>query len=193
MKYNDEIVGSQYELREIIILNWIEHFTSDEEERKAMRMNLQCYLQQEIWKELEGMELADVREIKNKSEKKMKYKIYVTNGGVIGITNEHTSLTNWLFDSLAEAKTFCLDRWVNNKISCNNIRGEYAWKGKKYPSYEDYVMSIRVDEIADSMDFDAKIDDIRERIQEIKVVAESLRLEVTEWVGLANHFKKELK
>jgi hypothetical protein len=193
MKYNDEIVGSQYELREIIILNWIEHFTSDEEERKAMRMNLQCYLQQEIWKELEGMELADVREIKNKSEKKMKYKIYVTNGGVMGITNEHTSLTNWLFDSLAEAKTFCLDRWVNNKISCNNIRGEYAWKGKKYPSYEDYVMSIRVDEIADSMDFDAKIDDIRERIQEIKVVAESLRLEVTEWVGLANHFKKELK
>jgi hypothetical protein len=193
MKYNDEIVGSQYELREIIILNWIEHFTSDEEERKAMRMNLQCYLQQEIWKELEGMELADVREIKNKSEKKMKYKIYVTNGGVMGITNEHTSLTNWLFDSLAEAKTFCLDRWVNNKISCNNIRGEYVWKEKKYPSYEDYVMSIRVDEIADSMDFDAKIDDIRERIQEIKVVAESLRLEVTEWVGLANHFKKELK
>jgi hypothetical protein len=193
MKYNDEIVGSQYELREIIILNWIEHFTSDEEERKAMRMNLQCYLQQEIWKELEGMELADVREIKNKSEKKMKYKIYVTNGGAIGITNEHTSLTNWLFDSLAEAKTFCLDRWVNNKISCNNIRGEYVWKEKKYPSYEDYVMSIRVDEIADSMDFDAKIDDIRERIQEIKVVAESLRLEVTEWVGLANHFKKELK
>ena len=123
----------------------------------------------------------------------MKYKIYVTNGGAMGITNEHTSLTNWLFDSLAEAKTFCLDRWVNNKISCNNIRGEYAWKGKKYPSYEDYVMSIRVDEIADSMDFDAKIDDIRERIQEIKVVAESLRLEVTEWVGLANHFKKELK
>ena len=62
MKYNNEIVGNQYELREIIILNWIEHFTSDEEERKDMRMNLQCYLQQEIWEELEGMQLVDTRE-----------------------------------------------------------------------------------------------------------------------------------
>ena len=62
MKYNNEIVGNQYELREIIILNWIEHFTSDEEERKDMRMNLQCYLQQEMWEELEGMQLVDTRE-----------------------------------------------------------------------------------------------------------------------------------
>ena len=62
MKHNDEIVGKQYEIREIVILNWIEHFTSDEEERKDMRMNLQCYLQQEVWEELDGMKLVDVVE-----------------------------------------------------------------------------------------------------------------------------------
>ena len=59
MKYNDEIVGNQYEIREIIILNWIEYFTSDEKEREDMRINLQHYLQQEIWKELEGINLKE--------------------------------------------------------------------------------------------------------------------------------------
>ena len=34
MKYNHEIVWRQYEIREIIILNWIEYFTSDEKERE---------------------------------------------------------------------------------------------------------------------------------------------------------------
>ena len=64
MKYNDEIVGNQYEIREIIILNWIEYFTSDEKERKDMRINLQQYLQQEIWVELEGMKLKEIGEVK---------------------------------------------------------------------------------------------------------------------------------
>ena len=59
MKYNNEIVGNQYEIREIIILNWIEYFTSDEKEREDMRINLQHYLQQEIWKELEGINLKE--------------------------------------------------------------------------------------------------------------------------------------
>ena len=62
MKYNNEIVGNQYELREVVILNWIEWFTPYEEERREMRMNLQLYLQQEIWEELEGMKLVDTRE-----------------------------------------------------------------------------------------------------------------------------------
>ena len=64
MKYNDEIVGNQYEIREIIILNWIEYFTSDEKERKDMSINLQHYLQQEIWVELEGMKLKEIGEVK---------------------------------------------------------------------------------------------------------------------------------
>ena len=62
MKYNHEIVGRQYEIREIIILNWIEYFTSDEKEREDMRINLQHYLQQEIWVELEGMILKEKEE-----------------------------------------------------------------------------------------------------------------------------------
>ncbi len=61
MKYNHEIVGRQYEIREIIIINWIEYFTSDEKEREDMYVNLQHYLQQEIWKELEGYKLKDMR------------------------------------------------------------------------------------------------------------------------------------
>tara|TARA_R110002012_G_C11543444_1_gene601678 strand:+ start:593 stop:793 length:201 start_codon:yes stop_codon:yes gene_type:complete len=65
MKYNDEIVGNQYEIREIIILNWIEYFTSDEKEREDMRINLQHYLQQEIWEELEGMNLMWKKRRKN--------------------------------------------------------------------------------------------------------------------------------
>ena len=62
MKYNHEIVGRQYEIREIIILNWIEYFTSDDKEREDMRINLQHYLQQEIWVELEGMILKEKEE-----------------------------------------------------------------------------------------------------------------------------------
>ena len=50
---------NQYQIREIIILNWIEYFTSDEKEREDMRINLQHYLQQEIWKELEGINLKE--------------------------------------------------------------------------------------------------------------------------------------
>ena len=46
----------EYTHREDIILNWIEYFTSDDKERADMRINLQHYLQQEIWKELEGYE-----------------------------------------------------------------------------------------------------------------------------------------
>ena len=61
MKYNHEIVGRQYEIREIIIINWIEHFTSDEKEREDMYINLQYYLKEEIWKELEGYKLKDMR------------------------------------------------------------------------------------------------------------------------------------
>ena len=53
MRYNNEIVGNDYEIREIIILNWIEYFTSDEKEREDMKINLQYYLHQEIWRELE--------------------------------------------------------------------------------------------------------------------------------------------
>ena len=123
----------------------------------------------------------------------MKYKIYVTNSGSIGITNEHTSLTNWLFDSLAEAKTFCLARWVNNKISANNMNGEYVWYRRKYPSYEDYVMSIRVEHIADSMDFLGKVNDVDERIEELKIVMNDLLTEKFEWEELSNHFYKEEK
>ena len=62
LKSNKKIVGNQYEIREIVILNWIEHYTADEQEREYMRMNLQVYLQQEIWVDLEGMKLKDIRE-----------------------------------------------------------------------------------------------------------------------------------
>ena len=55
---------TNYEIRELVILNWIEYFTSDEKEREDMRINLQHYLQQEIWRDLEGMKLRDEREKK---------------------------------------------------------------------------------------------------------------------------------
>lgn len=58
MKYNHEIVGSQYELRELVIINFIEWYAHDEEDREPLRQAMQCYLQQEIWKELEGMTLV---------------------------------------------------------------------------------------------------------------------------------------
>tara|TARA_R100000808_G_scaffold686_1_gene3393 strand:+ start:341 stop:700 length:360 start_codon:yes stop_codon:yes gene_type:complete len=59
MKYNNEIVGNQYEIREIVILNWINYFTTNKEKREDMKTNLQLYLQQE---EHEVMKLADVTE-----------------------------------------------------------------------------------------------------------------------------------
>ena len=46
-----EMSNCEYTHREDIILNWIEYFTSDDKEREDMRINLQHYLQQEIWKE----------------------------------------------------------------------------------------------------------------------------------------------
>jgi len=57
MKYNNEIVGEQYEIRELVILNFIEWYASEEEDREPLRQAMQLYLQQEIWIELEGMKL----------------------------------------------------------------------------------------------------------------------------------------
>lgn len=62
MKYNHEIVGEQYEIREIVILNFIEWYASEEEDREPLRQAMQLYLQQEIWKELEGMKLKEMEE-----------------------------------------------------------------------------------------------------------------------------------
>ena len=57
MKYNHEIVGEQYEIRELVILNFIEWYASEEKDREPLRQAMQLYLQQEIWIELEGMKL----------------------------------------------------------------------------------------------------------------------------------------
>ena len=62
MKYNHEIVGEQYEIRELVILNFIEWYASEEEDREPLRQAMQLYLQQEIWKELEGMKLKEMEE-----------------------------------------------------------------------------------------------------------------------------------
>ena len=62
MKYNHEIVGEQYEIREIVILNFIEWYASEEKDREQLRLAMQLYLQQEIWKELEGMKLKEMEE-----------------------------------------------------------------------------------------------------------------------------------
>ena len=62
MKYNHEIVGEQYEIRELVILNFIEWYESEEEDRETLRHAMQLYLQQEIWKELEGMKLKEMEE-----------------------------------------------------------------------------------------------------------------------------------
>ena len=59
MEYNDEIVGNQYEIREIVILNFIEWYALEEEDREPLRQAMQLYLQQEIWVELEGMKLEE--------------------------------------------------------------------------------------------------------------------------------------
>jgi len=63
MKYNNEIVGNQYEIRELIIINFIEWYASEEEDREPLRQAMQLYLQQEIWVELESMLLKQVGEI----------------------------------------------------------------------------------------------------------------------------------
>ena len=62
MKYNDEIVGKQYEIRELVIINFIEWYASEEEDREPLRQAMQLYLQQELWIDFEGMKLKDTRE-----------------------------------------------------------------------------------------------------------------------------------
>ena len=59
MKYNHEIVGKQYEIREIILINFIEWYASEEKDREPLRQSMQLYLQQEIWVDLEGMKLKE--------------------------------------------------------------------------------------------------------------------------------------
>ena len=61
MKYNDEIVGEQYEIRELVIINFIEWYASEEEDREPLRQAMQLYLQQELWVDFEGMKLKDTR------------------------------------------------------------------------------------------------------------------------------------
>jgi len=63
MKYDDEIVGNQYVIRELIIINFIEWYASEEKDREPLRQAMQLYLQQEIWIELESMLLKRVGEI----------------------------------------------------------------------------------------------------------------------------------
>ena len=63
MKHNNEIVGRQYEIRELIIINFIEWYASEEKDREPLRQAMQLYLQQEIWIELESMLLKRVGEI----------------------------------------------------------------------------------------------------------------------------------
>jgi len=65
----NEIVGNQYEIRELIIINFIEWFASEEEDREPLRQAMQLYLQQEIWVELESMLLEQVGEITKKTKK----------------------------------------------------------------------------------------------------------------------------
>ena len=71
----NEIVGNQYEIRELIIINFIEWFASEEEDREPLRQAMQLYLQQEIWVELESMLLEQVGEItKNKERERLNEK-----------------------------------------------------------------------------------------------------------------------
>ena len=67
-KYNNEIVGNQYEIRELIIINFIEWFASEEKDREPLRQAMQLYLQQEIWIELESMKLKQIGEITERTE-----------------------------------------------------------------------------------------------------------------------------
>tara|TARA_R100000234_G_C4995623_1_gene177755 strand:+ start:1015 stop:1392 length:378 start_codon:yes stop_codon:yes gene_type:complete len=123
----------------------------------------------------------------------MRYKIYITNGGNMGLTIKDTSLTNIMFDSLAEAKTYCLDRWVNNKISMNNITGEYRYKNKKYPSYEDYVMSMTLVELAENVDFNGELRDIELTKVSLKEKLRILDIKADQWKMLAWDFDKEVE
>jgi|TARA_R110002072_G_scaffold41286_1_gene116166 hypothetical protein len=59
MKDNHEIVGNQYEIRETILINFIEWYASEEKDREPLRQSMQLYLQQEIWVDLEGMKLKE--------------------------------------------------------------------------------------------------------------------------------------
>ena len=126
MKYNDEIVGKQYEIREIAILNWIEHFTSDEEERKDMRMNLQCYLQQEVWEELEGMKLVDVRE----TDYQKRLNIIFSNVKKISLMLMDRS-TPYINTSKENDNGESLDTLLTNILVCTDInekRVEKEWR-----------------------------------------------------------------
>ncbi len=67
MKYNQEIVGNQYEIREIIIHNFIEWYAHEDKDRELLRQSLQLYLQQEAWKEIEESNLIWV--LPNPNEK----------------------------------------------------------------------------------------------------------------------------
>ena len=58
MKNNNE----QYEIRELVIINFIEWYASEEEDREPLRQAMQLYLQQELWADFEGMKLKDTRE-----------------------------------------------------------------------------------------------------------------------------------
>ena len=53
---------NQYEIRELVIINFIEWYASEEEDREPLRQSMQLYLQQELWVDFEGMELKDMRE-----------------------------------------------------------------------------------------------------------------------------------
>ena len=66
----NEIVENQYEIRELIIINFIEWYASEEEDREPLRQAMQLYLQQEIWVELESMLLEQVGEITKKQRKR---------------------------------------------------------------------------------------------------------------------------
>ena len=127
MKYNDEIVGKQYEIREIVILNWIEHFTSDEEERKDMRMNLQCYLQQEVWEELDGMKLVDVVETDYQKRLNIIFDNIDKLADLIASNRWCRDESHRDFDS-SEANTL-----ITNILVCTDIdekRVEKEWRGK---------------------------------------------------------------
>ena len=57
MKDNHEIVGNQYEIRETILINFIEWYASEEKDREPLRQSMRFYLQQEIWED--GMKLKE--------------------------------------------------------------------------------------------------------------------------------------
>ena len=58
MKNNNEAGGKQYEIRELVIINFIEWYASEEKDRKPLRQAMQLYLQQELWVDFEGMKLS---------------------------------------------------------------------------------------------------------------------------------------